>query len=112
VTEQFAAPQSILEALGLDPEELAWQDFAVCSGMNTNLFYDLYDDEQIANMVDDACLSCPVMKQCLQAGTDNNEFGVWGGVYLNSGKTDENKNKFKTPEVWAAIKARLSETND
>lgn len=100
---------SIFAALGLDEDELEWTDLALCRGMSTDLFYDDYDNEQISHMVDEGCLSCPVIKQCALAGINNNETGVWGGVYLNAGKPDPNKNKYKTPETWKEIKERLSE---
>lgn len=98
-----------LSVLGIDVEELEWQDLALCDGMETNLFYDDYEsDEQVAQMVDQACLSCPVMKQCLQRGMDNNEWGVWGGIYLVSGRPDDNRNSHKTPDIWKAIKEKIS----
>jgi hypothetical protein len=98
---------SIFTALGLDAEDLSWEDLALCSGMNTDWFYDDYDDEAISHMVDEACLSCPVMKQCMQQGVEGNEWGVWAGVYLVSGKADLNKNKYKSKETWARIRKRL-----
>ena|ERR1700745_739545 len=100
---------NVFDALGIDLDELSWQDLALCSGMDTNMFYDKYDDENISHIVDEVCLSCPVMKQCLQQGIENSEWGCWGSIYLTSGKKDENKNKFKTPETWKRIHKRLSE---
>lgn len=100
---------SIFTALGLDAEDLSWQDLALCAGMNTDWFYDEYDSESVSHMVDEACLSCPVMKQCMQQGIEDNEWGVWGGVYLVSGKADPNKNKYKSKETWARIKKRLTD---
>ncbi len=89
-------------ALGIDRENFAWQDLALCGNMATNLFYEDYEyDSNVAQVVDQICLSCPVMKQCLEAGMDNGEVGVWGGFYLVSGKVDETKNSHKTPEVMA-----------
>ena len=97
-----------LSELGIDLEDLEWQDLALCDGMVTNLFYDDYEsDEQVAKVVDEACLSCPVMAQCLQRGVENSEWGVWGGIYLVSGKPDANKNSHKTPEVWQTIKEKI-----
>lgn len=105
----MAAMSEIQEILGLDLDRLEWKDLALCDGMETNMFYDDYESSpQVAQMVDEACLSCPVMVQCLQRGMDNSEWGVWGGIYLTSGRKDENKNSHKTPEVWDAIKERLS----
>jgi hypothetical protein len=103
---------SVFDALGIDLDELEWQDLALCSGMETNWFYEEYDDEQISHMVDEACLSCPVMRQCLTRGMENSEWGVWGGIYLVSGKKDDNKNKYKSPETWKQIYERLAETDD
>lgn len=98
----------VLSILGLDLDELEWGDLSLCQGRETNLFYDDYEsDEQVARMVDDMCLSCPVMAQCLQRGIDNNEWGCWGAVYLTSGKKDKNRNSHKTQEVWDAIKEKI-----
>lgn len=94
--------------LGVDLDELEWQDLSVCQGVKTNKFYDDYEaDVQTALMIDQMCLSCPVMAACLSQGTENSEWGVWGGIYLTSGRTDNNKNSHKTPEVWGEIKERL-----
>lgn len=102
---------SVYEALGLDPEEVVWQDLALCRGTTpTNWFYEDYEDENISHIVDEMCLSCPVMRQCLQQGIENSEYGVWGSIYLTAGKKDDNKNKYKTPSTMQRIHDRL--TND
>lgn len=76
--------------------------------MNTNMFYEAYESSNsVARMVDDMCLSCPVLSQCLQSGVDNSEWGVWGATYLISGKPDKNKNSHKTEEVWQEIRERI-----
>lgn len=94
--------------LGVDPDDLEWKDLAVCFGTDTNCFYDYYEsDEMMAKTIDSMCLSCPIMKQCLQMGMENSEWGVWGGIYLTSGRPDENKNSHKTQEVWDAIRDRI-----
>lgn len=94
--------------LGIDLEDLEWQDLSICHGMPTNDFYDNYEsNERVARVIDQACLSCPVMAQCLQRGVENHEWGVWGGIFLVSGKPDANKNSHKTPEVWEAIRRRI-----
>jgi hypothetical protein len=77
--------------------------------LETNLFYDHYEsDEQVAFNTDQTCLSCPILKQCLQRGMENGEWGVWGAIYLTGGKPDDNKNSHKTEEVWNAIRERIS----
>jgi hypothetical protein len=98
-----------LSELGIDLENLEWQDLALCDGtMPTNMFYDDYEaDERVARVVDAACLSCPVMVQCLQRGVENKEWGVWGGIYLTSGTQDTNRNSHKTQETWEEIRSRI-----
>jgi hypothetical protein len=77
--------------------------------MATNNFYDDYEaDGEFAKVIDDACLSCPVMVQCLEAGMSRGEYGVWGGVYLTAGKKDTNRNSHKTEEVWQQVAERIS----
>lgn len=98
---------NILNDLGLDEDDLNWFDLAVCKGMDTNLFYDKYEaDVNIAKNIDEACLSCPVLKMCYDSGVSNAEQGVWGGIYLNSGSIDKTRNIHKTTEVWKRLKRK------
>lgn len=100
---------NIFAVLGIDEHDLEWQDLAVCRGMPTNHFYDDYEsDSEFAKVIDEACLSCPVISQCLMAGAENGEWGVWGGIYLVSGRKDDARNSHKTPEVWERIKDRVA----
>ena len=96
---------NILNKLGIDEDKFAWWDIAACSGMNTNLFYDTYEsDINIAKNIDQASLSCPVIAICYKNGIENNEYGVWGGVYLNFGQHDKQRNTHKTKEIWKELK--------
>lgn len=98
---------NILNDLGVDEEDFDWWHLAICRGMDTNLFYDKYEvDANIAKSVDDACMSCPVMKMCYQSGVDNSEYGVWGGVYLSSGEIDKSKNLHKSAEAWKKLRSK------
>lgn len=98
---------SILNDLGVSEDDFQWWDIAICKGMDTNLFYDKYEsDVQTAKSIDEACLSCPVIRVCYENGVNNNEYGVWGGVYLNSGSIDKSKNLHKTQESWKALKKK------
>lgn len=99
----------IVSDLGLDETNLKWYQFAACSNMETNWFYDLYEtDVQIAKQADNVCLHCPVAKICFREGVRGKEYGVWGGVYLNIGRIDRSANSHKTEEVWD----RLREIHD
>ena len=96
---------NILDNLGVDHESLRWWHMSACQGIETELFFDKYEnDVNIARNIDEACLSCPVISMCYQQGVDNNEYGVWGGVYLNSGSIDKSRNTHKTTEVWKRLK--------
>ena len=98
---------NILNKFQNDSEDIVWQDLAACLGIDTNLFFDKYEsDINIAKAIDQCCLSCPVMAMCREAGIENNEYGVWGGVFLSSGLMDKMKNAHKTKEVWKQIKAK------
>jgi hypothetical protein len=101
---------SILNDLGVDQDDFEWYHLSVCRGMDTNLFYDKYEsDVNISKNIDQACMSCPVISMCYQSGTDNNEYGVWGGVYLNAGSPDKSRNVHKTPEVWKILSQKHGE---
>ena len=43
---------------------------------------------------------------CYKSGIDNNEYGVWGGIYLNAGAVDKMRNTHKTKEIWKQINKR------
>lgn len=89
----------------LDNDELRWYHLAVCKEMNLNWFYEDYEaDPVFAQNMDDICFSCPVRAQCLREGIEENEHGLWGGVYLTRGRMDPDKNAHKTEEVWKRIK--------
>lgn len=98
---------NILNELKSDEDGIRWWHLAICQGMDTNLFFDKYEvDVPIAKGIDQACLSCPVIKMCYTSGVENNEYGVWGGVYLSSGSVDRMKNIHKTKDVWKQIRQK------
>ncbi len=97
----------ILDILGVDKEDINWTDIATCSGIETNYFFDDYENDAIlAKNIDEMCMICPVAKDCLLAGVENSEYGVWSGVYLSLGKIDKTRNAHKTQEFWKKWKAR------
>ncbi len=97
----------ILDVLGVDKEDINWTDIATCSGIETNYFFDDYENDTVlAKNIDEMCMICPVAKDCLLAGVENSEYGVWGGVYLSLGKIDKTRNAHKTQEFWKKWKAR------
>jgi len=102
----------LIKELGLDEETLKWYHLASCKNMNINWFYDTYEtDEEHAKQVDQICASCPVAKTCYLEGVKGKERGVWGGVYLNLGRTDKDHNLHKTPEQWKELKKAYGKNN-
>lgn len=100
---------SVFAALGLDADDLTWQDLAICTGQPIGRFHEGYESNQrTARITDAMCLSCPVRKECLQAGIEGNEWGVWGGVFLVNGRMDATKNAHKTQETWDEIREGIA----
>ena len=94
-------------------EEATWESIAACKGMETRFFHkddnnpeNYEEDGEIAKITDQICLACPVIKQCLNKGMKDGEWGVWGGVYLSAGKLDKSRNSHKTKEVWKEWNSR------
>jgi hypothetical protein len=78
------------------------QDNAKCLGMDTNLFFDKYEEEpDIAKSVDLLCRRCPVNQDCFAWGISQKEWGVWGGIYLKDGKIDREFNAHKSRGDWS-----------
>jgi hypothetical protein len=95
----------LLQAIGIDEDDIKWYHLAACKNMNINWFYDDYEnDKVIANTADDVCMSCPVIKYCYREGVKDEEKGVWGGIYLNLGRIDKVFNSHKTKETWDRLK--------
>lgn len=98
---------NILNDLNIEEDNVRWYDLALCHGMDTDLFFDKYEsDINIAKNIDEACLSCPVIKICYDNGVNDSDYGVWGGIYLNAGSIDKSRNAHKTKDVWKRIKEK------
>ena len=66
--------------------KLKWKDSASCIEYDTNIFFEKYEDEeQLRPAIDKLCQGCPVVKTCFAVGISSKEWGVWGGIYLESG---------------------------
>lgn len=100
---------SLLDKMGVDPDELIWTDLSLCRGADTQLFFEDYErSANSAMQVDEMCLACPVFTQCTQFAQDHGETGAWAAVYYTGGKADKYKNQHKTPEVWQRIREKLT----
>jgi hypothetical protein len=79
-----------------------WKDEALCLGMDNNAFFDKYEDHEGSRKdIDTLCRQCPVKKICFANGISGKEWGVWGGVYLESGEVSREFNKHKTKQDWS-----------
>ena len=78
-----------------------WKDDSACIEFDTNLFFDKYEeDESIRNGIDAVCQNCPVRRTCFAVGISGKEWGVWGGIYLESGEISREFNKQKSKLDW------------
>jgi len=89
--------------------KLKWKDNASCIEYDTNIFFDKYEeDEALRPAVDKLCLECPVAKTCFAVGVSSKEWGVWGGIYLESGSISKEFNSHKTKDIWGSIWQKMS----
>lgn len=81
-----------------------WKDEGSCLGLDTNLYFDTYEEnESIRHNVDSLCKECPVRKTCFANGVSGKEWGVWGGVYMENGEISREFNKHKSKQDWSSV---------
>jgi hypothetical protein len=100
-------------------EDFVWQRLALCNGMvrprdkDGNVYDPLFDgyenSVEEARATDEMCSRCPVRANCLRAGVQGREQGVWGGVYLKKGRIDPDRNEHKTPEQLQEVRDLLND---
>ena len=79
-----------------------WKDEGACLGLDTNLFFDKYEEDNLVRQaVDSICAGCPVAKRCFAVGVSGKEWGVWGGIFLDTGSISREFNNHKTKKDWA-----------
>lgn len=82
--------------------KLKWKDEGSCIDYDTNLFFDKYEEDlALRPAIDLLCSNCPVSKTCFAVGVSSKEYGVWGGIYLESGLLSKEFNNHKTSSDWA-----------
>jgi hypothetical protein len=86
-----------------------WKDSGLCTGLDTNLYFDLYEEDvSIRPLVDSMCGKCPVAKTCFANGISGKEWGVWGGVYLENGEISKEFSKHRTKVQWGDLWKNLT----
>lgn len=79
-----------------------WKDEAFCLGLETNLYFEEYEDKiELRSGIDKICMQCPVKKICFANGISGKEWGVWGGVYLEGGEISREFNRHKSKQDWS-----------
>lgn len=82
-----------------------WKEYALCHGAELNDYFDDYEeDKQAARKVDQTCLNCPVIAECLEYGVAYESHGVYGGLFLEYGQLSDQHNAHKTTEDWKELK--------
>ncbi len=85
-------------------KQFLWKDEAVCFGLDTNSFFDEYEENiESRSEIETMCSECPVRKTCFANGVSGKEWGVWGGIYLEYGEISKEFNKHRSKQDWAAV---------
>ena len=62
-----------------DPEDNTWQDYAICLGVDHDLFFP--ERGASTREAKEVCRGCIVRAQCLEYALVHSEkFGIWGGM--------------------------------
>lgn len=86
-----------------------WKKDAACIGMDTEIFFDKYEEDlEIRPIVDAICADCPVIKECFARAVTGKGVGVWGGIYFDNGKISKEFNKHRTKADWAEVWKNLT----
>jgi hypothetical protein len=98
--------QELADFFNLHDDDFDWRKIASCASYgDPQLFFEAYEfDHHTARQVDEICLHCPVIRQCLRTGKEGGDTGVWGGIYLKNGKYARPENKHKTQAKWQQLK--------
>jgi hypothetical protein len=89
--------------IGREMHKHEWKDLGSCVGYDTNLFFDKYEQEEaLRPAIDKVCSGCPVARDCFAVGVSQKEWGVWGGIFLESGKISREFNSHRSKKDWGA----------
>lgn len=90
-----------------------WKKDADCQDMDTELFFDKYEENiDLRPAIDALCADCPVVRQCFADAVSHKGWGVWGGVYFENGKISREFNKHRSKEDWAKKWVNLTMDGD
>lgn len=67
-----------MAVIEIEGEEMVWQNFANCLGVDPNLFFP--ERGASTREAKEVCRGCVVQDECLEFALSNGEkFGIWGG---------------------------------
>ena len=67
-----------MAVIDIDHEEMVWQDYANCLGVDPDLFFP--ERGASTREAKEVCRGCVVQDECLEFALSNGEkFGIWGG---------------------------------
>jgi len=79
----------------------SWKDDADCLNYDVNDFFDNYEEDlELRPEIHKLCSECPLARHCFAVGVSQKETGVWGGIYLESGKISREFNRHRTKQQW------------
>ena len=79
------ARAEVLEMLTMIVEarnERDWRHLAACKGMDPEMFFPIHAHRGSCNDAKAVCATCPVSKQCFEAGRTEHT-GMWGGTSVD-----------------------------
>lgn len=89
-----------------------WTDSSACRNTNLEDYFDNYEQDEepyeLRRAVDAKCIGCPVIRQCFARAKFGKETGVWGGIYMVDGATDESFNNHKSQDDWVRVYMALT----
>lgn len=69
-----------------------WRDFAICKGLDPNIFFPGSYDTSAVDLAKRICASCPVQLACADYGISHFErYGIWGGFTQRQLRTRRKK---------------------
>ena len=79
-----------------------WMDRGSCVGVDDpERYFDKYlKDPEIALQVQKICVLCPVRKECYNYGLQLKCTGVWGGVWLQTGRVVKRIESILSSYYW------------
>lgn len=64
-----------------------------CRGLEVEAFTPRFGTKAVAEFGRTFCQECPVIYECFDAGIDQKETGIWGGVLMQQGRPVGKKKK-------------------